>query len=90
MKILSIEFIYGANEDAEKPEDEDEDDEDDRYSDRQIIVKAKTPYGVEVAKIDPCWESCGTYGAQSTDFLVAASGIGQKFNPWLHGGELHA
>ena len=83
MQIKSVEFVFGANESAEDLEDES-----DRYSDRQIIVKAKTPYGVEVSKIDPCYESYETYGAQSTDFLIAASQIGQEFNPWLHGAEL--
>ena len=85
MRVLSIEFIFGANEHAEDLEDED-----DRFSDRQIIVKAKSPYGVETSKIDPSHGSYEAYGAQSTDFLIAASEIGQKFNPWLHGGELNA
>lgn len=83
MQIKSIEFIFGANENAEDLEDED-----DRYRDRRIIIKAKTPYGIEVAKADPCYESYQVYGAQSTGFLVEASLLAQKFNPWLHGGEL--
>jgi hypothetical protein len=86
MKILSIEFVFGANESAEDLEDED-----DRYSDRWILVRFSTGFcgNENSATISPCQESWEIVGGweQINSELVA---IADRFNPWLHGGELCA
>ena len=86
MQIKSIEFIFGADEHAEDLEHED-----DRFSDRAILVLFSTGIGnnKNTATITPYQESYEIAGTweQINSELVA---IAEKFNPWLHGGELNA
>lgn len=92
MRILSIEFILGANEDAEDLEDES-----DRFSDRRIVVKYRRPeidfdLWTSIGPITPCriyeegWHNTG--GNDNTPLY--AIGDFAPLIPWLHGGELHA
>ena len=85
MQILSIEFIFGANESAEDLEDEN-----DRYSDRRIVIKYRDHYG------NSCYSEF--IPVSSTPFGACSQGNGQenfsdlrdRLAPWLHGGELNA
>ena len=83
MRILSIEFILGANEDAEDLEDES-----DRFSDRRIVVRYRDRHNNE------CYSEF--IPISSTPFGACSQGNGQenfsglrdRLAPWLHGGEL--
>lgn len=86
MKISSIEFIFGKNEDIPAEELEDEGD---RYSDRRIVIKVQSDYGLEAVNIDPCCGGYQQYGAP-LDVIRFTSSTAQALNPWLHGGELNA
>lgn len=82
MHILSIEFIFGANESAEDLEDED-----DRYSDRRIVIKYRDRYDLLCeSTLLPVY---GGYISQGNgNELTPESCV--RLVPWLHGGDLNA
>lgn len=82
MKILSIEFIHGANEDTEDLED------DKRYSDRRIKINYRDRHGnkrfTELAPVSSTPYSWIQYGNGQENFSLLAD----RLAFWLHGGEL--
>ena len=91
MKIISIEFILGANESAEDLEDES-----DRYGDRRIVIKYRHPeidfdLWTSIGPITPCrnygegWHQTGGNG--NTPLYAIANF--DPLIPWLHGGDLN-
>jgi hypothetical protein len=82
MQILSIEFIFGANESVEDLEDED-----DRYSDRRVVIKYRDRYDFPCeSTLVPAYGGYITHG--NGNELTPESCL--SLVPWLHGGELNA